>query len=204
MMKMISIVRERLSILKAVIVGSYCIVKFRLLRRNVVIRFPFLAFAPVKIAGKGSVFIDKKCCIIYNYFRGIEIVTLSSNAKVIIGKDCTFGGLTIRCRREIMIGENVMTGYGLIQDSFFINEDMASSLEWLNRSKEYAPIRIGSKSWLGGQTTILEGTILGDESVTGFGTLCLNEIVPDYHLALGSPVFRKMPIERIVQLVKRR
>lgn len=133
---------------KAFFKGCYHIVYYRLLRRNVRIRFPFKAFAPVKICGPGSVFIDKNCSVHYNVFKGLRIVTFSPHAKVVIGRGCSLGGLTVRCHGTMEIGEESMFANSLVQDSLFMEVEKIRSIIKDNRLRSSNPISIGKNVWL--------------------------------------------------------
>lgn len=61
---------------RAFLRGMFYALWYRLTRRNVVIRLPFMAFAPVRILGKGSVFIDEGCSVFASVFRGLTIITM--------------------------------------------------------------------------------------------------------------------------------
>ena len=69
--------RETRTLLGGFLRGACIIGWYRLTRRNVRIRFPFMVYAPVRITGEGSVFIDEGCTVFYNVHQGLSIATLS-------------------------------------------------------------------------------------------------------------------------------
>ncbi len=183
----------------ALLRGCFYIVKYNLFYKNVKIKFPFRAYAPVKIMGKGSVFIDKGCSVYLNVFQGLTIVTLSRDAEVVIGQGCALGGVTIRCHNRIIIGDRTMTAYSLVQDTFIVNPDKVKSYN-INKVLGKESIDIGENVWLGGQCIILGGCTVGRDSVLSLGSLCYHIKVGDYCFANYSPARRALPIDKLLNL----
>lgn len=183
-----------------IIRGTFYIWYFRLFRQNVRIGFPFIAFAPVRIIGPGSVSIGRNCSVFKNVFRGLTIITLSKNAKVTIGKECHLGGLTIRCSNHIEIGDRAMTAVSLIQDSLFVDLNKANSI--INNQQIVAPkpVKVGDNAWLSGYSIVLENSKIGKDCVLGVCSLYYNIELNEYSLGLGNPVKRAFPIDRILNL----
>lgn len=64
-----------------------------------------------------------------------------------------------------------------------------------NRGLEYAkPIKIGSNSWLGANTTVLPDVTIGENVVIGGGSVVTNDI-PDNVVAYGNPCRVIRPID---------
>jgi len=183
----------------ALLRGCFYIIKYNMFYKNVKIKFPLRAYAPVKIIGSGSVFIDNGCSVYINVFQGLTIVTLSSDAKVAIGKGCALGGVTIRCHNKIVIGDRTMTAYSLVQDAFFVNPDKVKSFN-INKVLTKEIITMGENVWLGGQCIILGGCTVGKDSILSLGSLCYHIKVGDYFLAKYSPVRKALPIEQLLKL----
>ncbi len=179
---------QSLDMLRALIRGLFYMIFFSLFRSNVAILFPFFAYEKVRIIGTGTVHIDRFCAVYRNMSKGLTIVTLSPSAIVHIGENCRLSGLTIRCSNKISLGDNTMTAYSLIQDSYIINREQH------NNGKG---IEIGKNVWIGAQACILDGTIIGDDTVISLGSVCLDTNIGEYRLAAGSPVFRSIPIAQI-------
>ena len=178
--------------------GCFYIVKFRLLRRRVIIKFPFLAHTRVEISGPGKVFIDRFCSVWINSFEHLSILTLTPDAEVLIGRNCTLGGLTIRCIGKISIGNNVLTAANLIQDvPVIVNKEQS------NQGGRTEGIIVGNNVWLGGQAVLLEGAYIGDGSVVGVGGLVYMGKVDEESLVLGSPVGRPLSIPKIQRFSKK-
>lgn len=181
---------------KAFIRGCLYSVFYRLFRRNVKIRLPFFIYYRVEICGQGSVFIDRGCSVFPNTFDGLTIVTLSSNAQVWIGKGCDLGGVTIRCHKRVEIGEHGLFANCLIQDTLFSVARPGSSIATTNAINP-REIYIGKSVWLAGQTLVLPGSKIGDESVLSVGGVCSDHHIPERHLAVGNPVKNSLDIDKI-------
>lgn len=190
-----------LSLLRAIVRGSWLILYYRLVGANVTIRFPFKAHAKVTITGPGSVFIDANCAAHLNCFKGLSIVTLSPQARVHIGKGCNLGGVTIRCRERVTIGDRTMTAISLIQDSLFSTGDAAPGGADDGRAQT-APIAIGSNVWIAMHCIVLDGTEIPDDCVIAAGAVCRRYRAQPYGLISGNPARRSLPIDRIQRWAK--
>lgn len=184
----------------ALLRGSLYIVYYRLFRKNIKIGFPFKAFSKVAIIGPGAVKIGKSCSVYKNVFRGLTIVTSSSDSVVVIGERCALGGLTIRCDKRVEIGDRVMTANSLIQDSFFLNQDKTKPLSIDKLVPEPAEISIGNNVWLTLGCILLGGCNVGNDCVIAAGSWCFKSKTGDYSIAIGNPVKKTLPIEKLQRL----
>lgn len=182
---------------KAFIRGFLYANYYRFFKRNIIIKMPFFAYAKLNIGGIGSVFIDRGCSVHYNTFDGLNIITLSTGAQVLIGKRCHLGGTTIRCQKKIVLGDDVMAGYCLVQDTMFSANTLGSLKAGSTDILSPLDIWIGSGVWLADQTIVLWGSKIGDSSVLSIGGLCCNYDIPPLHFAAGNPVFRSASLARI-------
>jgi acetyltransferase-like isoleucine patch superfamily enzyme len=187
------------SMLGALLRGTWYIWFYRLWRRNVIIRFPFKAFTKVTIVGPGSVFIDRHCAVHKNLFKGLSIVTLSSDARIWIGRQCNLGGLAIRCRRDISIGDRTMTAYSLLQDDLFMHDGEAAGIA-IGKVRSDTSITIGCNVWIAAQSVVLGGSDIREDTVMSSGSACSNFFAPAYSLVMGNPAKRPMPISRALVL----
>lgn len=199
--KLVRSPRSLFSLIKCVLWGLFYIILYRLTRRNTIIKFPFFCHAKVEISGPGKVFIDRGCSVWINVFDHLVIHTLSTKAEVKIGKNCTLGGLTIRCRGKVTMGDNVLTAANLIQDVVIASHAPSFSTE---NNQEFAlSIWIGNNVWLGGQSFVLAGSSIGNGSVIGTNGLIHDAIVKDSCLLAGNPAIRPVPIDKIIKLQER-
>lgn len=185
----------------ALIKGTFYIIVYKVIKRKVMIGFPFLASGKVRIIGPGSVSIGENCRVQKNVFQGLTIVTLSKEAKVTIGKDCSLGGLTIRCFTEVKIGDRALAANSLIQDVAFCEIGMVKSLSARDQITPL-PISVGNNVWIGMATYILSGTIISDDSVISLGSFSFRIKINEYCLAAGNPVFKSLQIDKILNLLQ--
>jgi len=187
-------------LLKALLRGTFTVFYYRLLKPRVRIAFPFFMYETFRVSGPGKVSIGKSCAIYPNMFDGVSIVTLDPNAEVHVGVGCSLGGVSIRCRERIEIGDRIMAGHSLIQDCMLAECPTARVNETMPREMPTREIRIGRNVWVGVQSCILYGTTIDDDSVISLGTVCYGAGIGEYQLASGNPCFRPVPISKLIKL----
>jgi acetyltransferase-like isoleucine patch superfamily enzyme len=187
--------RKALRLAAAVGRGTWYALFFRVFRSDVAISLPFIAYVPVRIVGPGRVRIGPYCSVHRNVQRSLTVVTLSPSAEVWIGARCSLGGLTIRCRNRVVLGERAMTAHSLVQDTVLFSDSPRGSRG--SAAAFSAPIDVGQNAWLGGYTVVLAGTTVGDDSVLAWGAACFDTVVPPASLASGSPATRTIPVGRL-------
>ena len=127
------------------------------------------------------------------YSRTI-IVTRAPEAVIEIGDNVGISGATIYARKGIYIGENTCIGGNCkILDNDFHPIDMEDRIKLLNDvhggdsnlipSRE---IRIGKNCFLGCNSIILKGTVLGDGCVVGAGAVVAGKF-EDNCVIVGNP-----------------
>ena len=176
---------------KRLLLGTYCIVWYRLFSKNVRIKFPFFASTKITIIGPGIVLIDRGCTTAINSIDHPTIVTLTPDSVVTIGKDCSLAGMTIRCKNRITIGDRTWLPGALIQDFLFYSDPNMH----LNHSPvKNMPITIGSNVWLAMQAAVLPGAVVGDGSVLGVQSVLYNASIDDNCFAYGNPIKKVVAI----------
>lgn len=186
---------------KAFLKGSFYVLFYRLLRKNVIIGIPFFAYYRVSICGPGSVRIGKGCSVFPNAFDGLVVATVGAEASVIIGRGSDLGGVTIRSSRKVEIGERGLFANCLIQDSLFTALSPLVSCPRRDQHSDSATVWLGDNVWLAGQTMVLEGGSVGNESVLSVGGVCFDRAIPEKQLAGGNPVVSSLSVERISALL---
>lgn len=196
-----------IALARAFLRGCLYIAYYRLFKPNVRIKWPFFVYQKIRvfgsniqISGPGRVSIDRFCSIYPNIFHSLSIVTLSRSAEVVIGRRCSLGGLTIRCRKRVTIGEGTMTAHSLVQDCLFVHEGRVKSRNPALSETDAESVAIGSNVWLDGQTMILGGSSIGNDSVVSWGATCHRTLVKDYCLVSGNPAQRPLPIPGVLRL----
>jgi maltose O-acetyltransferase len=124
-------------------------------------------------------------------------VFIESDFKCVFGKNIHFKGMamlnfncTLLDSNIITIGDRTLIGPGchIICTNHAI--DAEERLKGLFNNR---PITIGDRVWIGGNTTILPGVTIGDETVIGAGSV-VTEDIPSGVVAVGNPcrVLRKI------------
>ncbi|MBY5789996.1 acyltransferase [Rhizobium leguminosarum] len=132
-----------------------------------------------------------------------------------IGNDSYVGGSQIICADHIEIGNNVLISWGCTivdHDSHSVDwrnraEDvrkwreglLSGGLEKASESKDWAvvekaPIKIGDKTWLGMNVTVLKGITIGEGAVVAAGSVVTKDVDP-WTLVAGNParVIKELP-----------
>ena len=119
--------------------------------------------------------------------RGIGnciVCTYTDYAKIEIGNNTGFSGVSISARQLVKIGHDVMVGAGVIIGD---NDDHPERLMTTE-----APIVIGDNVFIGMKCIIMKGVTIGDNTIIGAGSIVTKDI-PANCVAAGVPckVIRK-------------
>jgi acetyltransferase-like isoleucine patch superfamily enzyme len=182
----------------ALLRGTWYVCLYSLCRRNVRIRFPFYAHARVRISGPGCVEIGSGCDVFSNTHVGLSIVTLSPRAKVTIGRNSSLGGLVVRARHEVSLGDRVRTAYCLIQDDLFLHLDCVRSRQSVLVPKD--GVVIGADAWVALNACVLTGTHLGVHTVVAAGSVVFRRHIQEAHFVTGNPSLSSLPIPHLLRL----
>lgn len=134
----------------------------------------------------GSLIVGKKASLtIMNGIFSIKsgaFVELKDGARLIIhgGGGYASRNLQIECRELIEIGESVAIG----PDVIIRDNDGHPVIP--SAGADVAPVRIGSKVWIGARSLILKGVTVGDGSIIAAGSVVTKNI-PANALAAGAP-----------------
>lgn len=110
--------------------------------------------------------------------------THSRNAKIVIGNNCGFSGVTVGCRESIKIGSDCMVGANVI-----ITDTDWHSIEIKERrtgTPKTRPTIIEDNVFIGVNSIILKGAYIGENSVIGAGSVVSGRI-PANVIAAGNP-----------------
>lgn len=100
------------------------------------------------------------------------IVTRVSGAKIEIGNNVGISGATIYARNSITIGDNTLIGGNVkILDNDFHPTELEARLADDKEKIKSKPIKIGKNCFIGCNSIILKGTILGDNCIVGAGAV---------------------------------
>ena len=127
------------------------------------------------------------------YSRTI-IVTRTSEAKIRIGNNVGISGATIYARKGITIGDNTMIGGNVkILDNDFHPIEVEARLADDKDKIGTREVVIGRNCFIGCNSLILKGTVLGDNCVVGAGAVVCGKFEDNCVIA-GNPakVIRKL------------
>lgn len=113
--------------------------------------------------------------------RGIGnciVRTYTDYARIEIGDNTGFSGVSINARQLVKIGQNVMVGAGVIVGD---NDDHPERL-----GTSEAPIIIGNNVFIGMRSIVMKGVTIGDNAIIGAGSIVTKDI-PANCIAAGIP-----------------
>lgn len=111
--------------------------------------------------------------------------THDSNAKIIIGDNCSFTGVTIGAKSSIILGKSVLVGANSTITDF--DWHTMDPVDRDNRNNiATAPVIIEDCAWIGANVIVLKGVRIGKNSVIGSGSIVTRDMPADAVCA-GNP-----------------
>ena len=146
---------------------------------------------PTNFQKKGMITIGDDCIIHGN------ITIYSQNAKITIGNRVYIGtDTTLFCYDKIVFKDDILVSWGCT----FIDTN-AHAIKWDSRkndvmnwhigskdwsSVEHAGITVENRTWVGFNSTILKGVVLGEESIVAAGSVVSKSVSPNIIVG-GNP-----------------
>ncbi|MEO7084781.1 MAG: acyltransferase [Gemmatimonadaceae bacterium] len=117
--------------------------------------------------------------------------TYDINAKIVIGDNVMLAGTRFGCKQSITVGRDSILADASIADTAFhsIRSDRRSEAAPVR----VAPVVIGENVWLARAVGILPGTRVGNNSVVGYGAVCVRDYPADV-VIFGNPAKVIMPV----------
>ena len=159
--------------------------KFKLLRRRVVIGKGFRVTGRLDIRGPGTVIFGDNCFVNSTYISPTTPWTHSPEAVIRFGNGVGLAGTRLGCQIRIEVGDNTGLSDARIMDTDFHNARATSN----NRQNSHGggrPVIIGSNVWLGAGSMILKGVNIGDNAVVGAGAVVASNVAPNA-IVFGNP-----------------
>lgn len=132
-----------------------------------------------------SIEIGNRCCFVSKSlvnFRGINhrciLQTGRPDAKIIIGDNCGFSGVSIVADKLVKLGNHVTVGANSIIGDRDDHPEILKSLP--------CAILISDNVWIGMNCTILKGVTIGENSIIGANSVVTRDI-PSNVIAAGNP-----------------
>ena len=110
--------------------------------------------------------------------------TFSREAVIEIGAYTFLNGTRFGCAQRITIGTWCLVGCARIMDTDF--HSVQANRHDPAAPVRVAPVEIGDNAWIGAFSGILPGTKIGQNSVVGYGAVCVGEYPRDVVVA-GNP-----------------
>lgn len=113
--------------------------------------------------------------------------TFSSSAEISIGKNSRLNGVLMQCRESIIVGEFCLVGSSHLMDTDFHHSDPQN--RWKANDEKKIPtqaIRVGNNVWIAGQSAVLKGVTIGENSVVAFRAVVARDIEKNIVVA-GNP-----------------
>jgi carbonic anhydrase/acetyltransferase-like protein (isoleucine patch superfamily) len=126
------------------------------------------------------------------------VLDVGPNGQVSLGDYALVSGARIICDSEVEIGDYALIGWNVvIMDNYRVPVDVAMRRHELERSSlrprrrlenecESRPVRIGRNVWIGFETCVLPGVIIGEGSIVGARSV-VTENVPPFTVIAGNP-----------------
>lgn len=116
-----------------------------------------------------------------------SVIVARYGGRISIGSGCGISGSTIYAMKEITIGDNVLIGGNCkIIDNDFHPLPASQRMDQQVEDIKKRPITIGDGSFIGANSIILKGTILGKNCVVGAGSV-VSGTFPDNVIIAGNP-----------------
>ena len=117
------------------------------------------------------------------YKTGLQ--TYCKDAKIVIGNNCNLNGTMIHCRELVEIDDYCLFGPGTVicdNDSHRVTIDISER----RKSPKSAPIIIKKNVWIGMNSLILKGVMIGENAIVTAHSVVTKDIPRDT-LAGGNP-----------------
>jgi acetyltransferase-like isoleucine patch superfamily enzyme len=113
------------------------------------------------------------------------LITYTPDSLITIGSGTRLNGAGIQAYTRISVGPRCILGSTLVFDSDFHPLDPAHRHD-PTAPVSCAPITIGRNVWLAGQSAVLKGVTIGDNSVAAFRAVVASDVPPNVVVA-GNP-----------------
>lgn len=110
--------------------------------------------------------------------------THAPDAVIEVGDGCFLNGTRFGCTERITLGDRVIVGEARILDTDY--HSVRADRHSVEAPIRVRPVVLERNVWVGAAVGILPGTVVGENSVVGFGAVCSGRYPPDSVIA-GNP-----------------
>lgn len=118
--------------------------------------------------------------------RPVTFRTLSETSYISIGDNTGLSGTLICCQQKIEIGKNVLVGANVTICDTDLHPIAKENRRFSKENIKVIPINIEDNVWIGMNSVILKGTVIGENSIIGAGSI-VSGIIPPNCIAAGNP-----------------
>ena len=168
--------------------GAYYKVKFKLLRRRVIIGKRFRVTGKLDIRGPGTVIFGDYCGVISTRYSVTTPWTHAPEAVIRFGDHVMLSGTRLGCVGRIEVAEWAGLSDARIMDTDFhaIGSKENEEGHRLGTHGRTKPVIIGRNVWLAANSMVLKGVTIGDNAVVGAGAVVASN-VPENAIVFGNP-----------------
>lgn len=112
--------------------------------------------------------------------------TYTPEARIVIGDNVILGSTRFGCVQEIVVGDDCLLASAAFTDSDYHSARADRRAPDGNAPIRVAPVRLERNVWIGENAGILPGTVIGENSVVGYGAICMRPYPPNV-VILGNP-----------------
>jgi len=169
--------------------GTWCRLYFALRGRRFRAGRRLLIHGRLSVRGPGTVIFGDNVRV----YGRVTPWTYSPDAVIRVGRDTSLAGTRFGCRKSISIGAECILAEARILDTDF--HSVQANRHDPDAPVREAPVDIEDNVWIGPETGILPGTLIGRDSVVSFGAVCAGRF-PQGVVLIGNParVAGKIPL----------
>lgn len=114
-----------------------------------------------------------------------RLITTSPHAVIRVGDNVRLNGATLLARERVEVRDGCILGSAVVFDSDYhsVRRDRRTNPDAPVRTQ---PVRIGRNVWLAGQSAVLPGVSIGEDSVVAFRAVVTRDVPPGVVVA-GNP-----------------
>lgn len=113
-----------------------------------------------------------------------QFLTFAPDAVISVGPRCRLNGVMVQCKTAVSFGADSLVGSCHLLDYDF------HSVHFRQRhdpaAARSAPIKVGPRVWLAGQSAVLKGVTIGAEAVVGFRAVVTGDVAAK-NIVAGNP-----------------
>jgi len=161
---------------------------FRLLGKRFTAGRDFRVFGRIDLRGPGEVSIGDHAVI----YGKITPWTHSEEARIRVGNRAVLNGVRFGCAKSITIGDKCRLATCQILDTDF-HSTRADREDNPAAPVRVSPVIIEDNVWVAADSALLPGTVIGRNSVVGFGSVCVQRY-PENAILFGNPAKKVAPV----------